>query len=638
MGRVYKARDRSSTRSSPSRRFAARPRPDAVQRFKQELVLARKITHKNVVRIFDLGEAEGHQVLHAWSTSRARASRPSSDARNGSPPTRRSRSRGRSWAPRGSPRAGGRPPRPEAAEHHGGPGAASPTSWTSASPAPPKSPGMTATGAIIGTPDYMSPEQVKGEKAGPPSDIFSFGVILYEMLTGDLPYQADTAASRILMRLTAQAARPPRAHARTCRSTWRASSSSAWRWTPPCATRAPRPRPTSTPARGPGPPGPDRPARSKRTAALRSALVAGGGRGPGGAVAPAWWTPPPAPAAAAPRARCTPWPSSPSRTPPGSAELEWMRTGLPEMLVTDLSQSSYVRPVPGERVLRLLQEAGLASQTRFDEAALESVSKRAHAEKVLSGQFVESGGRLRLDLTLRRRAPGCRCPSRWRAPPPTSSALVDQIIAPDQGRARPEPGPAPGRQRPAGGGSVDGLAPRPPRLPVGPGRAAAGRQPGGDPTAQGGRPRPTRTSPWPYAKLAEACLHAGDHERGGAGARTRASPSRRRAPFPWPSATRSTRARPGCKEDYETAAKSYAELQKLYPDDPDVQLNLAQASGRWGKLPGGARRLPGGPKMPPVTVPPSSASDAVQVMSGSPDEAMRVAPGRSQDAAVQGRR
>src|SRR5207253_5457550 len=43
---------------------------------------------------------------------------------------------------------------------------------------------LTVSGAIFGTPGYLSPEQARGEKAGPPSDVFSAGAILYEMLSG----------------------------------------------------------------------------------------------------------------------------------------------------------------------------------------------------------------------------------------------------------------------------------------------------------------------------------------------------------------------------------------------------------------------------------------------------------------------
>ena len=55
-----------------------------------------------------------------------------------------------------------------------------------------KGKGLTGVGVIIGTPEYMSPEQVEAKEVDLRSDIYSFGVILYEMVTGRLPFEADT--------------------------------------------------------------------------------------------------------------------------------------------------------------------------------------------------------------------------------------------------------------------------------------------------------------------------------------------------------------------------------------------------------------------------------------------------------------
>src|SRR5262252_10689060 len=69
--------------------------------------------------------------------------------------------------------------------------------------------GMTSTGQVLGTPNYMSPEQVKGKVLDGRSDLFSFGVVLYEMVTGEKPFVGQNVTT-IIYKIVHENPIPPR--------------------------------------------------------------------------------------------------------------------------------------------------------------------------------------------------------------------------------------------------------------------------------------------------------------------------------------------------------------------------------------------------------------------------------------------
>ncbi|MGH2486242.1 MAG: serine/threonine-protein kinase [Ktedonobacterales bacterium] len=62
---------------------------------------------------------------------------------------------------------------------------------------------LTVTGQVLGTPDYLSPEQVMGEPGGPSSDLYALGIVLFELITGRLPFEADTPLAATSRRMVA---------------------------------------------------------------------------------------------------------------------------------------------------------------------------------------------------------------------------------------------------------------------------------------------------------------------------------------------------------------------------------------------------------------------------------------------------
>ena len=61
--------------------------------------------------------------------------------------------------------------------------------------------GLTATGMIVGTPEYMSPEQARGQRLDVRSDVYSMGVVMYELFTGRVPFRGDTPIATIIKHL-----------------------------------------------------------------------------------------------------------------------------------------------------------------------------------------------------------------------------------------------------------------------------------------------------------------------------------------------------------------------------------------------------------------------------------------------------
>jgi tetratricopeptide (TPR) repeat protein len=209
MGAVYKARDLEVDRVVALK--VIRPeyanRPEILARFKQELVLARQITHRNVIRIFDLGQADGLRfiTMEYVEGQELYALLRSAEA----PPLERKVKIAREIckALEAAHEQGvvHRDLKPQNIMIENG-GRVLVMDFGIARSI--EDTGLTSTGALIGTPAFMSPEQAKGEKLDTRSDLFSFGVIFYEMLTGRAPYQADTAVGLLLKRIQERPAPP----------------------------------------------------------------------------------------------------------------------------------------------------------------------------------------------------------------------------------------------------------------------------------------------------------------------------------------------------------------------------------------------------------------------------------------------
>jgi len=202
MGAVYRARDREVNRTVALK--VIRPELTGnsaiLDRFKQELVLSHQVTHKNVVRIYDMGDADGIKFI-TMEYIEGQDLRSLILEHKIFQPEEAVEIMGQVCQALGAAHSVGvihRDLKPQNIMRDKQ-GRVVVMDFGLARLLDSEG-GMTQTGAIVGTMEYMSPEQGLGKPLDERSDLFAVGLIFYELLTGLMPYKADSALASLLKR------------------------------------------------------------------------------------------------------------------------------------------------------------------------------------------------------------------------------------------------------------------------------------------------------------------------------------------------------------------------------------------------------------------------------------------------------
>ena len=193
MGRVYKVTDTSGQNTIALKALLPELAADheVLERFSREMPLSRSITHRNVCRLFDLGSSDGVDYLTMELVpgedvkhliQKLGALSPGQVVRIG-----RQLCDGLAEAHRLGVVHSDLKPQHIMVDEDGN---AKILGFEMARPA--GATGITDRGVLIGTAQYMSPEQVDGEEIDPRTDLYSLGIVLYEMATGKVPFYGNT--------------------------------------------------------------------------------------------------------------------------------------------------------------------------------------------------------------------------------------------------------------------------------------------------------------------------------------------------------------------------------------------------------------------------------------------------------------
>ena len=408
MGAVYQAKDLELSRTialkTIRREFGGNQA--IIERFKQELILSTQVTHKNVVRIFDLGEADGMKFI-TMEYIQGIDLRTMIHERGKIPPNEVVEIIIQVCRALDAAHSVGvihRDLKPQNIMQDQN-GRILVMDFGLARTL--EGDGMTMSGALVGTMEYMSPEQALSKSLDQRSDIYSLGLIFYELLSGEVPFRADTALASLIRR-TQEKPVPVSEHVTDISgpvdqmvsrclerdvelrySTAAELLADLEMWQQKGVVSAPpvpiAPKKKASPAR-----------RWQMWGGLAAVLVVGAGT----YIDLSWKSAKPSAPGPGVAVDSKALAIMPFRNASGDAKDDWIGASVADMLSTDIGQSAHLRTVSTDRLHQVLSDLSLGPQTVVDPDTVRRVAEFSSADVVVSGQYARFGDQIVIDATI----------------------------------------------------------------------------------------------------------------------------------------------------------------------------------------------------------------------------------------------